>query len=226
MDRLVLFDIDKTLIVGSRVHYNALKSAISEVYRIDEPPSLKDLQGMTDLKIICTTLLEENIDIKTIKSGLDECMKLMYLNYKDALQKNDLMVLEGVRELLDKLQSLGIHMGLVTGNMQEIAWLKMEKVGLKDYFQFGAFGDSAMERSSIVERALEVADMKWGKIKRENIFLIGDTPRDIVGGQKIGIRTVGVATGDFSYNILSDAGAEFVFENLCKTDEIIKAILH
>lgn len=225
MDRLVLFDIDKTLIVGSKVHYNALKRAISEVYRIDDPPSLKDLQGMTDLKIIYTTLIEENFDKKTIKSGLDECMKLMYLNFKDSLKNNDLTVLGGVIELLKEFKRLEIHMGLVTGNMESIAWLKMEKVGLKDYFEFGAFGDRAMERSSIVGRALELTNRRYGRFNKENIFLIGDTPRDILGGQKFGIHTVGVATGDFSYEKLKNSGAEYVFDNLEETEDIVKAIL-
>ena len=124
MDRLVLFDIDKTLLVGSTVHYTALKNALSEVYGIKNPPPVKNMQGMSDLKIICETLLQENIDLKTIKSGLDQCMEIMYLKYKNALQKQDLELLEGVKELLENLQRVGIPMGLVTGNMEAIAWLK------------------------------------------------------------------------------------------------------
>ena len=79
MDRLVLFDIDKTLLVGSTVHYNALKNALSEVYGVKNPKPIKNMQGMTDLKIICETLSQENIDLNTIKSGLDQCMEIMYL---------------------------------------------------------------------------------------------------------------------------------------------------
>ncbi len=226
MDRLVLFDIDKTLLVGSTVHYTALKNAISEVYGIENPPSVANLQGMTDLKIICATLSQANIDLKTIKSGLDECMEIMYLKFKDALQRKDLKVLDGVKQLLENLQRLEIHMGLVTGNMEAIAYLKLKKVGLKDYFQFGGFGDVAMKRSSLVKKALEASDMSIGILKRENIFLVGDTPRDILGGHKLGVRTVGVATGDFSQDELIIAGADFVIENLKDTKKVMKIILN
>ena len=74
MDKLVLFDIDKTLLVGSKFHYTALKEALSKVYGIKNPCSVPNMQGMTDLKIICTTLAFEKLDVDTIKSGLDECI--------------------------------------------------------------------------------------------------------------------------------------------------------
>jgi phosphoglycolate phosphatase len=225
MDRMVLFDIDKTLLVGSTVHYTALKNALSEVYGIEHPPQLKNMQGMTDLKIICETLLQENIDIKIIKSGLNQCMELMYLKYRDALQKQDLQVLEGVEELLSNLQKAGIPMGLVTGNMEAIAWLKLEKVGLRKYFQFGGFGDEIVKRSGLVKNAIKASEQTLGKLKYGNIFLIGDTPRDIVGGQKVGVNTIGVATGDFSEEELAKAGADFIMKDLKNKELILKIIL-
>jgi len=226
MDRLVLFDIDKTLLVGSIFHYTALKNAITEVYGIENPPAVENMQGMTDLKIICSTLTKENMDLKTIKLGLDKCMELMYLNFKEALHKKDLTVLDGVKTLLENLQKLDVNMGLVTGNMEDIAWLKLEKVGLKKYFLFGGFGDKVLKRSGLVKNALEASVAKLGVIDKEKIFLVGDTPRDILGGQKLGVRTVGVATGDFSKDELLLAGAEFIFEDLKDTKKVMKIIIN
>ncbi len=225
MNRLVLFDIDKTLLVGSSFHYTALKDALSEVYGIKNPKAVKKMQGMTDLKIICETLSQENMDLKTIKAGLNECMELMYLKFQDALQKNDLKVLDGVKILLENLQRLDIPMGLVTGNIEAIAWLKLEKVGLKKYFKFGGFGDKIIKRSGLVKNALDASANNIGIVKPENIFLVGDTPRDIIGGQKFGVRTIGVATGDFSKEELIIAGAEFVIEDLNNTKNVLDIIL-
>jgi len=225
MNRLVLFDIDKTILVGSTFHYTALKDALSEVYGIKNPKAVKKMQGMTDLKIICETLSQENMDLQTIKAGLDECMELMYLKFSDALQKNDLKVLDGVKILLENLQRLEIPMGLVTGNIEAIAWLKLEKVGLKKYFKFGGFGDKIIKRSGLVKNALDASANNLGIVKRENIFLVGDTPRDILGGQKFRVRTIGVATGDFSKEELILAGAEFVLEDLNDTKNILDIIL-
>ena len=225
MDRLVLFDIDKTLLVGSTVHYTALKNALSEVYGIENPPPLNNMQGMTDRRIICEILLQENIDLKTIKSGLDQCMEIMYLKYRDALQKQDLKVFEGVKELLENLLRVGMPMGLVTGNTEDIAWLKLEKVGLDKYFHFGGFGDKIVKRSGLVKNAIKASEPTLGKLDNKKIFLIGDTPRDIVGGQKVGVRTIGVATGDFSEEELAQAGADFIVSDLKDSEKVLKIIM-
>ena len=125
LNKIVLFDIDKTLLMGSKVHFNALLRAVSEVYGIITPGKIKNLQGMTDLKIIYTILSMENIEMDTIRSGLNECMELMYLYFNESLQKEDLIVLNGVKDLLIDLQRHEIPTGLVTGNIASIAWLKL-----------------------------------------------------------------------------------------------------
>ncbi len=116
-------------------------------------------------------------------------------------------------------------MGLVTGNMEDIAWLKLDKVGLKNYFQFGGFGDDAMERISLVRQAIDEAEKFYGRLNRENIFVIGDTPRDIVSGQKSGVKTIAVATGDFSLHELQMMQPDFVLENLEDTTRLMNIIL-
>lgn len=225
MDKLVLFDIDKTLIVGSRFHYNALKKALTQVYGVENPKSLTNMQGMTDLKIICATLQSENIPVKTIKSGLEECMITMYKNFKDALEISDLKVLKGVKPLLQELQEHGIPMGLVTGNMEAIAWLKLDKVNLKQYFLFGGFGDGVLKRSGLVEKALKASNELVGPVDRKNVYLVGDTPRDIWGGRKAEVNTLGVATGDFTEYELMDSGADYVVKDLTEKDRIFSIIL-
>jgi phosphoglycolate phosphatase len=83
-----------------------------------------------------------------------------------------------------------------------------------------------LKRSVLVKNALKASEAKIGVIDKEKIFLIGDTPRDILGGQKIGVRTIGVATGDFSKEELVIAGAEFIFEDLKDTKKVLKIILN
>jgi phosphoglycolate phosphatase-like HAD superfamily hydrolase len=134
--------------------------------------------------------------------------------------------MEGVIPLLEHLKLLGIPMGLVTGNMENIAWLKLETVGLKAYFKFGGFGDHTMKRSILVKNALKSSEASLGRIYRDHIFLVGDTPRDMVGGVKIGVRTIGVATGDFSKEELVFAGAEFILEDLKDTEKVLNIILN
>ena len=116
-------------------------------------------------------------------------------------------------------------MGLVTGNMEAIAWLKLQKVGLNKYFHFGGFGDKIVKRSGLVKNAIKASEQTFGKLNTENIFLIGDTPRDIVGGQKVGVKTIGVATGDFSEEELAQAGADFIVKDLKDSEKVLKIIL-
>lgn len=226
MDKLVLFDVDKTLIVGSRFHYNALKEALTQVYGIENPESLTNMQGMTDLKIICTTLQNENIPINIIKARLEECMRTMYENFRDALEISNLKVLKGVKPLLEDMQEHDIPMGLVTGNMEAIAWLKLDEVNLKQYFLFGGFGDRVLKRSGLVEKALEASNKLFGPIDRKNVYLVGDTPRDIIGGRKAEVKTLGVATGDFTEQELMDSGADYVVKDLTEKDRIFSIILN
>ncbi|MDD3984749.1 MAG: HAD hydrolase-like protein [Methanobacterium sp.] len=226
MDRLVLLDIDKTLLMGSIFHYTALKAALSQVYGIKNPCYVHNMQGMTDLKIICETLTMEKLDLNTIKSGLNECMELMYLNLKTVLQNNDLLVLDGVKPLLETLQKHEIPMGLVTGNIESMVWLKLEKVGLNKYFQFGGFGDKVIKRRNLVKDAITESEKYIGKINYKNIFLVGDTPRDIVAGQKLGVKTIAVATGDFTIEEINNTGADFILNNLKETKKVLNIILN
>ena len=224
MDKLVLFDIDKTLIVGSSYHYNALKKALTQVYGVENPKSLTNMQGMTDLKIICSTLRNENIAVNTIKSGLEECMAVMYQNFKEALEISDLKVLRGVKPLLNDMQEHEIPLGLVTGNMEAIAWLKLNKVNLKHFFLFGGFGDRVLKRRGLVEKALEASKDMFGAVNRKDVYLVGDTPRDIWGGKNANVNTLGVATGDFTEYELMESGADYVVKDLTERDKIFSII--
>jgi len=219
---LILFDIDKTLLVGSHYHYMAMKHAVLDVYGIENPKSVTNLQGMTDLQILCNILSQEDMDEETIKAGIHECMNRMASYFQDNLFKENLIPLAGAKNVLENLKMIDIPTGLVTGNMEPIAWLKLGKVGLREYFKFGGFGNEAAQRIVVVKLALQRADDIYGAFDRKNVFVVGDTPRDILSGQKSCVKTVGVATGDFDVDELEAAGADFVLENLEDIQGILK----
>ena len=130
--------------------------------------------------------------------------------------------MDGVKDVLENLKQFGIPRGLVTGNIEQIAWLKLDKIGVKDYFGFGGFGNESADRSLLVRHAVERAGNIYGTFNKENVFVIGDTPRDILAGQKNGVKTVGVATGDFTVDELEATGADFVLQNLKDMKIILK----
>lgn len=224
MKHLALFDIDKTLLVGSHFHYLAMKQAVKNVYGLENPKPVPNLQGMTDLQILYTTLSQEGLDRETIDSGIDECMSGMITYFRENVVKEHIICLDGVKDVLENLKQSGVPRGLVTGNLEPIAWLKLDKIGIRDYFRFGGFGNESADRSLLVRHAVERAGAIYGTFSKENVFVVGDTPRDVLAGQKNGVKTVAVATGDFTVEELEATGADFVLENLKDTGGLQKIV--
>jgi phosphoglycolate phosphatase-like HAD superfamily hydrolase len=116
----------------------------------------------------------------------------------------------GVVELLDRLIDDGRLLGLVTGNVEAAAHIKLSRGNLNRFFSFGGYGSDSRDRTEVTEAALRRAALvSGGTLGESACFSIGDTPRDVVAGHGAGIRVVGVATGRYSVDELRDAGADW-----------------
>lgn len=124
--------------------------------------------------------------------------------------------LPGVLELLARLvDDSDVHLALVTGNMEPVAWRKLACVGVAEHFRGGAFGSDHHDRNMLP--AIAVARMSALSASRydpADVFVIGDTPRDVLCGKQIGARTIGVCTGYYSRDELLSAGADVVLDSL------------
>lgn len=130
-----------------------------------------------------------------------------------------------VTELLLDLEKRGDILGLVTGNVEKIAKLKLQKIGLLDFFKVGGFGDSSERRSEVALSAIKHAEEKFKtKIDKKDIFVIGDTPRDIECGKETAIKTIAVATGPYSLFELKKHNPDYAFEDFSEQDKIVQAI--
>ena len=122
----------------------------------------------------------------------------------------------GIRDLLDVLQHRpDVFLGLLTGNFEAGARIKLEHFDLWSYFRCGAFGDDAADRNALVPFAVERA-RRCGlpEIAAGDVLVVGDTPHDIACARAAGAVAVGVATGGFTVDQLIACGADVVFENL------------
>lgn len=212
---LLLFDIDKTLIDRSECHHRAFSHAFQEVFQVNTDIDIINYHGKTDPQITCEVLKKEGLDENLIKKKLDEFKEALssyfILNVKD----DHIMVLEGVRDLLTELESQGILLGLITGNLESIARAKLKQVDLDKYFKLGGFGSDNYHRPYLVSTALKRASQKYNfSPDNSPAFVIGDTPRDIKAGLENKTGTIGVSTGIYSPRELKDAGADFVLESL------------
>ena len=212
MSRLLLFDIDCTLIDTGGAGMKALKDAARELFGAEGPEL--DLAGSTDSGIV-----KGMLDYFGSELSHEDFYKA-YLHYLPLnLTLFNGRVLPGVDALLDALQSKGCTLGLLTGNIERGAWDKLEHYGLSDYFAFGAFGDDHEDRNKLgpiaLKRAQKTMEMEFSP---ENTIVIGDTPKDIACGKALGATTLTVTTGGFSIAELVAYGADYAFDDLTAPD--------
>ena len=114
-----------------------------------------------------------------------------------------------VEPLLDELIDQGVLLGLVTGNVEAAAHIKLARANLNRFFSFGGYGSDSPDRGELTKKALERGGVVFGtELDRSRCFSIGDTPRDIDAGHFAGIEVTGVATGKYTVEQLREAGAD------------------
>ena len=193
---LVLFDIDGTLLRRAGPHHRqALVEAVRRVTGLDTTTDGIAVQGMLDRDILATMLRNAGASRKLIRSSMGELVARAQTIYADSCPDLRRKVCPGVRMLLYRLHQRGVPLGLVTGNLTRIGWKKMEQAGLRGYLRFGAFAETARDRTGLVRLAVRHA-RKQGWINASSpIALVGDHPNDIRAARANRVRSVAVATG-------------------------------
>ncbi len=222
--RLLLFDIDGTLIQSGGAGIFALQRGLAD--RFDIQDDLRDIEiaGMTDSGIVANILVKHQLSPsrENVTAFLDSYVHFLSLE----LPLRQGALLPGVLELLTKLQGRPqIVLALLTGNVARGAKLKLEHYGAWHFFEFGAFADDHHDRNELGSFARARAREKHGQeFVAAQIDVIGDTPRDIACGQAIEARTITVATGTWSAADLSTYRPDFLFDDLSNVDEVIETL--
>ncbi len=222
--RLLLFDIDGTLIHAAGAGVESLKRALME--RFGTKDDLQDIEiaGMTDSGIVISILNKHQIPAtnENIAAFLDSYVHFLSLE----LPRRAGNLLPGVLELLEKLKARpNLVLALLTGNVSRGAQLKLEHYGVWHFFEFGAFADDHHDRNRLGSFAQARAREKHGHVfDVAQIDVIGDTPRDIACGKAIGARTIAIATGTWPREELSTHRPDFLFDDLSNVDEVIRAL--
>jgi phosphoglycolate phosphatase-like HAD superfamily hydrolase len=210
---LLLFDIDGTLLLrASDAHRDALHAALREVHRIEDPAAAHvSPAGRTDGEIARAIALQSGVSADRVdeRAGAvrDVCCREYALRVPDDLSAH---VAPGMGELVEDLgRRDGVRLGLVTGNYEPVARLKLARAGLGDWFERGqgAFGSDHEDRAAlpgIARRRAGGAGPAW---PRERTIVIGDTPNDIACARADGLRVFCVTTGPFAADQLGDADA-------------------
>jgi len=227
VQRLVLFDIDGTLLSAAGAAGPPFRAALEQVFGTSGPIDGYSFAGRTDPQIARELLGLAGLDRERIERDLDRIWEIYLAGLRDTLARIPVRVLPGVPRLLDTLEAdPAAILGLLTGNMREGARLKLEAAELGfDRFVVGAFGSDHADRPELPALAVRRAEERFGhRFDGKSVVIIGDTPRDIACGAHLGVRTIAVATGSYSRAQLADCGPDYVFDNLADTEAVCEAI--
>lgn len=231
MRRLILFDIDGTLLRGGPAK-EAFRTAMMEAYGTVGDIDVHEFSGKTDPQIARELLTGAGLS----DAEVDEGMPRLWAGYREELEArlsdDPVSVLPGVGALMEALAVRAeVALGLVTGNIVAGAELKLRSAGLARHFRngsssfVGGFGSDHEERNHLPAIALRRARESWKvDFAPTAAVLVGDTPRDVACGRFEGIPTVAVATGNFGRAALEAAGADRVFEDFSETERVTEVL--
>ena len=227
MPKLVLFDIDGTLVLTGGAGLRAMTRACEEIVGHADALDGIPVAGRTDWIILHDTLSRLGRDLDRL---LFDRLRDRYVEYlrHEILQpgKGFNGALPGVPELLESLHGRDdVHLALLTGNFEAGARIKLERFDLWRYFRCGAYGDDAPDRNALVPVAVErAAACGIPTMVPADVIVVGDTPHDVACARAAGATPIGVATGGYTADELRACGADVVFDTLRDTKRVIEAV--
>lgn len=198
-----LFDIDGTLIRSrDRVHANAFAAGTQSVAGLTISLEGVSLAGNTDSAILAEACqragLSEDFFARHAEAIFGAMAEYVSRNRKSLAP----VVLPGVEATLEALGQKGALLGVATGNLETIGWIKLTRAGLRNRFRFGGFSDHFLVRNELVAAAAQKARELLGRAEAE-VCVVGDTPRDIEAARSAGLPVIAVATGRFGFDELA-----------------------
>ncbi|HEU0014236.1 MAG TPA: haloacid dehalogenase-like hydrolase [Longimicrobium sp.] len=228
MRRLVLFDIDGTLLRADGAGKRAIRDALARVFGTAGNVDGYPFAGRTDPQIVRTLLGGAGVPPERIDAGLEALWQAYVANLEREIVDTEVRALPGVPALLDRVEAGGTEtvLGLLTGNLAEGARIKLRAAGLDPRrFRVGAFGSDHAERPELpavaVRRARELTGVDYAG---KQIVVIGDTPHDVSCGAHLGVRTIATATGGYTLEELAACGPDYLFLDLADTERVWRAI--
>jgi phosphoglycolate phosphatase-like HAD superfamily hydrolase len=184
------------------VHYYAFQNAMRAVCAIADA-GLHDVpvHGNTDIGILRAVFRREGFTDTEFQQKLPLILERMCAEVREKAAGITPVLCPSVRELLQVLKSAGKIMGVVSGNLETIGWLKIEAAGLREFFSFGCFSDRMEFRTDIFRNGVAEAERVLGRCGR--ICVIGDTPSDIAAAHELELPVVAVATGIYTWEVLA-----------------------
>lgn len=228
MIRLFLFDVDGTLVSARGAGREAMRRALAAVYGVTGPIVEYDFRGKTDPGIVFDLLGSAGLSMESVEGRLGRFFDRYAEDLRTEIRaRGGVDLMPGVADLVPRLtQSDETLVGLLTGNIEAGARIKLEPTGLLPHFCLGAFGSDARDRDQLPSVAVVRAEALTGKpISPDQVVVIGDTPLDIACARAFGARVVSVATGGHQPEELASHRPDLLFRDLSDVSEVLGALL-
>ncbi len=219
-DKLLLWDIDGTIIATKGAGEAAMDMAMKDVFGIEVNLNAIDYSGRTDP--LLGRMLCEHYGVPDTPEKNQAFVDAYVRNLSMILADSPATLLPGMEVLGILAQRKDCLQGLLTGTVRAGGKVKLESVDAWQYFKFGSFADNCFNRNELAPKALEIAQDDVGvAFSKAQTFVIGDTPRDVECGQQIQARTIAVATGKYSLVELAESEPDFLFEDFSDTEAFL-----
>jgi phosphoglycolate phosphatase len=196
-----LFDIDGTLLRSrDRVHFDSVATSVRRVTGFEITLAGVSIHGNTDTGILHEACNQAGIPTHVLEPQVAAIRDAMCQNVAERRHELDLILMPGVKETLHRLAERGALLGVATGNLEMIGWIKIEVAGLREWFRFGGFSDHFPVRSELIGHAAQKARELAGPTA--SVCVVGDTPRDIQAARANNLPVIAVATGNYNFDQL------------------------
>jgi len=208
-----LFDIDGTLLRSlDRVHFTSFASAIRQVTRQDVSLAGVSIHGSTDTQILLDACHQAGLSTDLVADSFEKILEVMRQQVAAHRAELELLLMPCIKETLLHLSDRGARLGVATGNLEAIGWIKLEEAGLREFFEFGGFSDRFPVRGEMVGNAARMARELAGP--QASVCVVGDTPRDIQAARANSLPVIAVATGHYNFDSLLEYNPEVCASSL------------
>jgi len=226
--RVLLFDIDGTLLDSKGEGRTCFRRALTDIYGLTGPIGTHGMAGKTDWQILTELMQMAGLDLEKIEARRVEAFAAYSHHVEMAAPTFQMRLLPGVAALMEQLKdNPRFILGLVTGNVREAVPHKLRAVGLDpDLFAFGAYGSEHQDRNTLPNLALyRLGQMMGSPIPPDSALVIGDTPLDIACARHAGTKILSVATGNYDRGALEEHKPDYLLDDLAETEAVMKIFL-
>ncbi len=224
--KMILFDIDGTLLLTGGVGAVALNQVFQEMFSVQDAWSALIPDGKTDPMIIDELSVSSLGRLLTAEERQKVTDRYYEIFEQNIFSASGFRLMPGVSRLLDTLSAReDLILGVATGNFEKAAWLKLKRGDIHSHFHFGGFGSDSHHRPELTRKAVERGFEKIGReLPPEAIWVIGDTQHDIHAGKSIGAHTVAVATGRLKAEEFKPYKPNHILSDLDHPEQFLKIL--